>query len=145
MSDRVKRSFRSTTETCLETEELDKMTIISKPQSKEAGIRHRPLVSVVLPVHNEERHIEDVLKSLLLQETASFDLEIIILDGESSDATPAIIRRIASDDTRVTLVVNQQRKTPYAFNMGIQKASGEYVCIFGAHTLYPARLYSHLF
>jgi len=114
------------------------MTIISTPQSKEGVIRDRPLVSVILAVRNEERYIEDVLKSLLLQETTSFDLEIIILDGESSDATRAIVGRIASDDTRVTLVVNQQRKTPYAFNMGIQRAKGEYVCIFGAHTAYPA-------
>jgi succinoglycan biosynthesis protein ExoA len=114
------------------------MTIISKPRSEEAVIRDRPLVSVILPVHNEERHIEDVLTSLLLQEAASFDLEIIILDGESSNATRAIIGRIASDDTRVTVVVNHQRKTPYAFNMGIQRAKGDYVCIFGAHTVYPA-------
>ena len=114
------------------------MSIISEPQIEETEIRDRPLVSVVLPVHNEERHIEAVLKSLLLQETDSFDLEIIILDGESSDATREIIKRIASDDPRVTLLVNQQRKTPYAFNLGIQKAKGEYVCIFGAHTVYPA-------
>jgi len=124
--------------TILFTEEPDRMTIISEPQIEETDTGHRPLVSAILAVHNEERHIEAVLKSLLLQETASFDLEIIILDGESSDATREIVRRIASDDTRVTLVVNHQRKTPYAFNLGIQQAKGEYVCIFGAHTIYPA-------
>jgi glycosyltransferase involved in cell wall biosynthesis len=114
------------------------MKITPEPQIEERDIRRRPLVSVILPVHNEERHIEAVLQSLLLQETASFDLEIIILDGESTDATREIITRIASDDARVTLMANQQRKTPYAFNLGIQKAKGEYVCIFGAHTVYPA-------
>jgi len=118
-------------------EGLHKMTFISNPPSQEPSIRNRPLVSVVLPVQNEERHIADVLYSLLQQETASFDLEIIVLDGESSDATPAIIERIASHDTRLTLLINRQRKTPYAFNIGIERAKGEYVCIFGAHTVYP--------
>ena len=113
------------------------MTITSSSESKEVALRDRPLVSVVLPVRNEERHIEDVLKSLLLQETVNFDLEIIVVDGESSDATRAIVGRNASDDSRVRLVVNQQKTTPYAFNLGIQRANGEYVCIFGAHTVYP--------
>jgi len=113
------------------------MTITSESQMEGKDMGHRPLVSVVLPVRNEERHIAAVLKSLLLQETARFDLELIILDGESSDATREIITRIASDDTRVSLVVNRQTKTPHAFNLGIQRAKGEYVCIFGAHTIYP--------
>ena len=78
-------------------EELHKMMIISKPQSNEAGLRHRPLVSVILPVHNEERHIEDVLQSRLLQETVSLDLEIIILDGESS--VTGGVGRIRSHET----------------------------------------------
>ena len=96
----------------------------------------RPIVSAVLAVRNEERHIEAVLDSLLQQETSEFDLEIIVVDGDSSDSTQQITRRIAAEHSRVKLAINKQRKTPYAFNLGIQEAQGEYVCILGAHTTY---------
>jgi succinoglycan biosynthesis protein ExoA len=95
-----------------------------------------PLVSVVMPVRNEERHIEAALKSLLQQETSDWELEIIIVDGDSSDGTQEIVKRIAGGDSRVKLTINKQRKTPYAFNLGIQNAQGEYICILGAHTTY---------
>lgn len=97
-----------------------------------------PLVSAVVAVRNEERHIEAVLTSLLKQETADWELEIIIVDGDSSDRTQEIVKRIASEDSRVKLAINEQRKTPYAFNLGIQKARGTYICILGAHTTYAS-------
>jgi succinoglycan biosynthesis protein ExoA len=96
----------------------------------------RPIVSAVLAVRNEERHIEAVLNSLLQQEASEFELEIIIVDGDSSDSTQQITERIAAEDPRVKLAINKQRKTPHAFNLGIQEARGEYVCILGAHTTY---------
>lgn len=61
-------------------------------------IKPRPLVSVVLAVRNEERHVETVLKSLLQQETYNCELEILIVDGDSSDATREIVNRISSED-----------------------------------------------
>jgi cellulose synthase/poly-beta-1,6-N-acetylglucosamine synthase-like glycosyltransferase len=98
--------------------------------------RDLPLVSAVVAVLNEERHIEAALTSLLKQETLDWELEIIIVDGDSSDRTQEIVRRIASEDSRVKLIINKQRKTPYAFNLGIQEARGIYISIHGAHTIY---------
>jgi succinoglycan biosynthesis protein ExoA len=112
------------------------MTMISELRAEGLNTRRRPLVSAVLAVRNEERHIQVVLKSLLQQETSNFDLEIIIVDGDSSDATQEIVERIATEDSRVKLAINEQKKTPYAFNLGIQIAQGDYICILGAHTTY---------
>jgi succinoglycan biosynthesis protein ExoA len=98
--------------------------------------RGSPLVSAVLAVRNEEHHIEPVLTSLLKQETSDWELEIIVVDGDSSDRTREIVKRIASENSRVKLAINEQRMTPYAFNLGIQKACGIYICILGAHTTY---------
>lgn len=111
------------------------MATISEQSSKDED-SHRPLVSAVLAVRNEEHHIEAVLKSLLQQEACEFGLEFIIVDGDSSDSTRHITERIAAEDPRVKLAINRHRKTPYAFNLGIQNAQGEYVCILGAHTTY---------
>jgi glycosyltransferase involved in cell wall biosynthesis len=89
-----------------------------------------------MAVRNEERHIESVLISLLRQKTLEWNIEIIVVDGDSTDTTGEIVKRIAIDDSRVKLVTNKHRKTPHAFNLGIEHARGEYICILGAHTRY---------
>jgi succinoglycan biosynthesis protein ExoA len=99
-------------------------------------LHNRPLVSAVLAVRNEERHIESVLQSLLLQNISNCDIEIIVVDGNSTDATKEIVERIANRNPSVRLLANHRLKAPYAFNLGINAADGEYVCILGAHTTY---------
>jgi succinoglycan biosynthesis protein ExoA len=96
----------------------------------------RPLVSVILAIFNEARSIEKCITSLLGQETPDFDLEILALDGDSQDGTREILDRISATERRVRVVTNKKRKTPFAFNLGLQHAKGKYVCIFGAHTQY---------
>src|ERR1700733_11661428 len=108
----------------------------STPHNIRREPHDRPLVSAVLAVRNEERYIESVLQSLLLQDTSICDLEIIVVDGDSSDTTRDIVERIANQNARVHLLINHRRKTPYAFNLGIHAAMGEYICILGAHTTY---------
>jgi succinoglycan biosynthesis protein ExoA len=96
----------------------------------------RPLVTVILPVLNEERFIERALRSILGQETPDFDLEILVIDGQSIDNTPRIVSTMAIADSRIRLVVNQMKKTPFALNIGLREAKGEYVGILGAHAVY---------
>ena len=96
----------------------------------------RPLVSVILPVLNEAGLIASTLGSLLQQDTTGFDLEILVVDAMSSDGSPAIVGRIASEDPRVRLLNNERRITPVAFNLGLREARGEYVAILGAHSVY---------
>jgi succinoglycan biosynthesis protein ExoA len=105
-------------------------------QSEKIDGRSTPLVSAILPARNEEGHIKLVLQSLMCQETPNFTLEIIVVDGDSSDATKNIVKQIADEDTRIKLAINYQQKTPYAFNIGIQLARGKYICILGGHTVY---------
>ncbi len=112
------------------------MDIISESRTGTINAGDRTLVSAVLAVRNEERHIEMALKSLAQQKTSDWELEIIVVDGDSSDGTQEIVKRIASGDSRIKLEINKQRKTPYAFNLGIKRAQGEYICILGAHTNY---------
>lgn len=112
------------------------MESIAKPRSGTTNAGDYPLVSAVMAVRNEERHIEAALTSLLQQRTPGWELEIIVVDGDSSDGTQEVVKRIASGDSRIKLEINKQRKTPYAFNLGIERAQGEYICILGAHTTY---------
>ena len=96
----------------------------------------RPFLSVILAVRNEARFIKAAVESLLQQDTQDFDFEILVVDGMSSDGTPAIVAELLKLDPRIRLVTNERQKTPSAFNLGLNEARGEYVCIFGAHTSY---------
>jgi succinoglycan biosynthesis protein ExoA len=95
-----------------------------------------PVISVILATYNEVHSIERCLTSVLSQETPGFDLEVLALDGKSSDGTQEILTRYAGEDPRLRIITNEKRRAPFAFNLGLQEARGEFVCIFGAHTVY---------
>lgn len=58
-----------------------------------------PLVSVVVPVYNGERFLEEALASILAQTFTDF--ELLVIDDGSTDATPSILERFAVEDQRV--------------------------------------------
>lgn len=64
-----------------------------------------PGISVVLPAHNEEGNIEDVVpRALEVLPTLASRFEIIVIDDGSTDRTASIIDRLSSEDARVTAV-----------------------------------------
>src|SRR5262249_20914634 len=85
---------------------------------------------------NEGRFIEATLRSLRMQKTPGFHLEILVVDGMSDDDTRQKVASLASKDKRIKLISNPARYTPAALNLGIRAAAGEYVCIMGAHASY---------
>lgn len=89
-----------------------------------------------MPIYNEESIIERTIKSLLKQNLPNYEVEIFAIDGNSNDATAKIIKDIAKCDSRIKYIFNQKRKTPIAFNMGIEASNGYYIAILGAHTIY---------
>lgn len=83
-----------------------------------------PLISVVLPVYNVERYIEECLKSVLNQTIQDF--EIIIIDDKSTDKTVSIIERI--NDNRIRLIKKKQNKGLIdSLNLGFSLAEGKYI------------------
>jgi succinoglycan biosynthesis protein ExoA len=100
------------------------------------SVNQRPMVSVVLATLNEGGLIRKCMASLLEQETPDFDLEILAVDGLSTDGTREYLEKVAAADPRVKVLVNEKKRTPFAFNLGLREAKGEYVCIFGSHAVY---------
>lgn len=94
-------------------------------------------VSVLIPVLNEEEHIEEVARAMLAQEFEG-SAEFLFIDGGSSDASPAILAEVAARDPRVRLLQNPARRTPHALNIGLRAARGEFIARMDAHTIYPA-------
>ncbi|HEV3002599.1 MAG TPA: glycosyltransferase family 2 protein [Solirubrobacteraceae bacterium] len=96
-----------------------------------------PAVSVLVPILNEEEHLEDSL-ALMRGQDPPGGLEILAVDGGSTDRTPEILARVAAEDPRVRVLANPARLIPNALNIGLRAARGEYVARMDAHTWYPA-------
>lgn len=97
---------------------------------------HRTLISVIMPVRNEATIIKAALSSVLAQNTSQFDIEVLAIDAMSTDGSVDIITELAREDSRLKLVTNERILTPYAFNIGLKEARGDYICTMGAHTTY---------
>jgi GT2 family glycosyltransferase len=93
------------------------------------------LVSVLVPVYNESEHLREAAATMLGQQLDG-RFELIFIDGDSEDATPALLEDLA-EDPRVRVLHNQRRTTPTSLNMGLAAAQGRYVARMDAHALYP--------
>jgi succinoglycan biosynthesis protein ExoA len=77
-----------------------------------------PGVSVVMPVLNEERHLESAIRRVLDQDYPG-ELEVIVVAGPSNDRTREIADGLAAADSRIRVVDNPAARTPSALNLGI--------------------------
>ncbi|MFE6287094.1 glycosyltransferase family 2 protein [Streptomyces sp. NPDC057877] len=85
-------------------------------------------VSVVVPVYNPGRYIEECIASLLRQSLPPDAYEVIFVDDGSTDETPARLDALAAEDPRVK-VIHQENSgwSGKPRNVGIAAARGEYV------------------
>jgi glycosyltransferase involved in cell wall biosynthesis len=99
-----------------------------------------PRVSVILPAYNAAAHLRRAVDSALAQTMA--DLEIVIVDDASTDATLEIAGRIAARDSRVRVLHNERNSGPsVSRNRAIAAARGEWIAILDADdSWFPERL-----
>ncbi len=94
----------------------------------------QPFVSILVPVRNEERYIERCLYSIARQDYPRDRLEVLVIDGESDDATRAIATRFEAESTiDLLLLANPARKTAAALNIGLQHARGDVIVRVDGH------------
>lgn len=94
-------------------------------------------VSVVMPVYNEEQHIEKCVDSLLLQDYPIDKMEWIFVDGCSKDRTVEILNRYQEKYSTLIKVYNNPHKiVPSAMNIGIAASKGKYIVRVDAHADY---------
>ncbi|OGW79355.1 MAG: hypothetical protein A3G33_03170 [Omnitrophica bacterium RIFCSPLOWO2_12_FULL_44_17] len=88
---------------------------------------HHPLVSVVIATYNGAPYLSSQLKSILSQTYSN--IEIIVTDDQSEDATVDIVREFAKSDQRIQIHINDKR-FGYTLNFlrGLQQSRGEMVC-----------------
>ncbi|MDN0055087.1 glycosyltransferase family 2 protein [Collinsella ihumii] len=99
-----------------------------------------PLVSVIMPSYNAERHIAESIASVQTQTLD--DWELIVSDDCSSDSTREIVSGIAESDPRVRLLpLEENGGAAKARNNSLSHARGRYIAYLDADDLwYPEKL-----
>ena len=95
------------------------------------------IVSVVMPVYNEEKYIAKCVDSLLQQDYPTEKMEWIFVDGCSKDHTVGILKEYQNKyPNLIKILDNPQKIVPYAMNIGIAASAGKYIVRLDAHADY---------
>jgi len=97
-------------------------------------LNNNPLVSIIIPMYNEEKYIKTLIDSINDQDYPREKIEIAVVDGRSTDGSKELVRNLATSDDRIVLLDNPDQKTPAALNIGIKSSKGYIVIILGAHS-----------
>ena len=100
-------------------------------------------VSIIIPVYNVERYLEECMESVLGQTLK--EIEIICVNDGSSDGSPGILKEYARRDKRVILIDQENWGYGYAMNRGIERASGEYIGIVEPDDYVSLSMYAELY
>ena len=102
-----------------------------------AGASTLPLVSVVMPVRNERAYISQSLNAVLQQDYPVDRVEIIVVDGASTDGTPEFVRSLQAAHPNLRLIDNPGRTAPKALNLAIAASKGEIIVRVDGHCEIP--------
>ena len=100
-----------------------------------------PSVTVVVPVRNEARSIEQTLRSLLTQDFPPDRFEVLVADGLSTDETVPIIRRLQAEFPNLKLFFNAGRFSSVGRNTALRHASMDVAVVVDGHCHVPDRGY----
>ena len=102
------------------------------------------MLSVIVPIYQEEKYISKCIDSMLSQDYPKDDLEIILVDGMSKDRTRERVATYTAKYPFIRLIDNPERIAPCAMNRGIKEAKGDVIMRLDAHVYYPKNYFSLL-
>jgi cellulose synthase/poly-beta-1,6-N-acetylglucosamine synthase-like glycosyltransferase len=94
-----------------------------------------PFVSVIMPVRNEAEFIRQSLSAARAQNYPADRMEILVVDGQSSDQTADLVQVIAAEDTRVRLLDNPGQTAARGLNVGLRAARGDVIVRVDGHAV----------
>lgn len=96
------------------------------------------LVSILIPVFQERDFVSGCLESVLsFRLPQDCEIEVMVIDGMSTDGTRESVTEFARRDSRVHLIDNPARYQSAGLNRAIMSTAGEYIMRLDAHSLYP--------
>lgn len=100
-------------------------------------------VSIIVPVYNVERYLQECLESIVSQTLQ--DIEIICVNDGSTDKSLSILNEYASKDKRIIVVNKANSGYGNTMNMGLNTASGEYVGIIESDDFADKNMFQDLY
>lgn len=94
-----------------------------------------PLVSIIIPIYNVEKYLEDCVKSVLDQTYKN--IEVILVDDGSPDKCPEICDRLAKNFVNIIVIHKQNGGLSEARNIGISHSQGEYMLFLDSDDTLP--------
>ena len=102
-----------------------------------------PKVSIIMPSFNVAPYIRECMDSVLAQTLT--DIEVIVVDADSTDGTREILEDYARRDSRVTILTDDKKSSGYANNKAIDYATGEYIGIVETDDYVVPDMYEKLY
>ena len=95
-----------------------------------------PKVTIIIPCRNEKKFIGKCLDSLIAQDYPKDKLEILVLNGMSTDKTKTVVEGYGRKHPFIKILDNPNKTSPCALNIGIKNSTGELIIHMGAHSTY---------
>ena len=95
-------------------------------------------ISILIPCYNEEKYISNLIGNIIGQINFNSLVEVFFIDGGSIDGTVEIIKKWAKENSNIFLLDNPKKYVPQALNLGLQKATGDFIIRLDAHTIYSS-------
>ena len=105
-------------------------------------MKERPLISVIVPIYQVEKYLEQCLDSILNQTYRQ--LEIILVDDGSPDRCGEICDRYASQDSRIQVIHQTNQGLSAARNAGMDIATGEYISFIDSDDYIDSHFYEKM-
>ena len=89
-----------------------------------------PRFSIIVPIYNAERYLQDCIHSIRVQSCADF--EVLLVDDGSTDGTMPLLEKFKAEDSRFCIYHQEHRGVSSARNVGLQYVTGKYICFVDA-------------
>lgn len=99
-------------------------------------------ISVIIPVYNAEKYIRECLESVINQTYP--ELEILIIDDGSTDNSYAICKKYEEQDSRITVLHQENQGASVARNLGLKHVTGQYVGFVDSDDVLSVHMYETL-
>jgi len=107
--------------------------------------RERRIISIIIPVYNEEKTVSDLLNSVINKQFGELDKELIIIESNSTDSTREIVKDFVAKHEGVKLILEEKpRGKGHAVRAGFDVASGDFITIQDGDLEYDINDYDKL-
>lgn len=90
-------------------------------------------ISILIPIRNEEKYIGACLNAVLAQDYPMEEMEILVIDGMSTDSTREIISSYQNTNSNILLLDNPGQIVPTGMNIGLRHAQGDMIIRVDGH------------